>query len=164
MQNDKVQYVKKHPLLKFERHGDLYDLQYLGLDKVFKCTWTNEKGNSCFLDEDSLLMYDKGDIFRVKLGFSMKLPEGKKAQVFMRSGTRKNFNVRLTNHTGQIDNNYNGTDDEWLAEFEAIDFGYMELGDRILQFEIVDAQPKWMFEEVKKLEDTNRGGYSSTGV
>lgn len=160
---NKVNYVKKHPLLKFERHGDLIDLQYLGLDKVFKATYRDSSGLSCKLDEDGAIMYEAGDIFRVKLGFSMKLPQGKKAQVFMRSGTRKNFNVRLTNHTGQIDNNYGGTNDEWLAEFEALDNGFMELGDRILQFEIVDAQPEWDFVEVEELENVDRGGFSSTG-
>jgi len=158
-----IQYVQKHPLLKFEQHGDLIDLQFLGLDRIFKCTWTYSFGNSVEL-EDDILSYKKGDIFRVKLGFSMLLPEGKMAKTYMRSGTRKNFNVRLTNHVGCIDNNYNGTDDEWMAEFEAVDEGFMQIGDRILQFEIIDVQPKWDFTKVEKLEDVNRGGFGSSGV
>lgn len=162
-ESNNIKYVQKHQLLKFEQHGDLIDLQFLGFDKIFKCTWTNAYGNSVEFSND-ILYYKKGDIFRVKLGFSMQLPEGKMAKTYMRSGTRKNFNVRLTNHVGCIDNNYNGTDDEWMAEFEAIDDGSMEIGDRILQFEIVDVQPKWNFVEVEKLEDDSRGGYGSSGV
>jgi len=158
-----IQYVQKHPMLRFEQHGDLIDLQFLGLDKVFKCTWRSTSGNSVQF-EDDILSYEKGDIFRVKLGFSMQLPEGKMAKTYMRSSTRKSFNVRLTNHVGSIDNSYRGTDDEWLAEFEALDEGSMEIGDRILQFEIVDVQPKWNFVEVEKLEDDARGGFGSSGV
>ena len=160
--SDEVYFVQKHPLLKFEQHGDLIDLQFLGLDKMMRYTSTSTFGSSIEFG-DGILYYKKGDIFRVKLGFSMKLPEGKMAKTYMRSGTRKNFNVRLTNAVGCIDNNYNGTNDEWLAEFEAIDDGQMEIGDRILQFEIVDVQPKWKFIEVEKLEDVDRGGYGSSG-
>lgn len=161
---NEVNFVKKHQLLKFEQYGDLIDLQYLGLDKRLRCNWDSQRGMSTRLDDEGTLYFEKGDIFRVKLGFSMKLPQGKMAKVYMRSGSRKNFNVRLTNHVGNIDNNYNGTNDEWLAEFEALDSDCMFLGDRILQFEIVDTQPKWEFKEVDKLEDVDRGGYSSTGV
>lgn len=157
-----VKFVKRHPLLKFEQHGDLIDLQFLGLDMIFKCTWIGGYGDTVKFEED-VLTYKKGDIFRVKLGFSMQLPEGKMAKTYMRSGTRKNFNVRLTNHVGNIDNSYNGTNDEWMAEFEAIGDGSMKLGDRILQFEIVDVQPKWNFVEVEELGKTDRGGYGSTG-
>jgi dUTP pyrophosphatase len=161
--SDEVYFVQKHPLLKFEQYGDLIDLQFLGLDRVFECSYGVAYTPSIYVDDD-ILYYGKGDIFRVKLGFSMRLPKGKTAKVYMRSGTRKNFNVRLTNHVGCIDNNYNGTNDEWLAEFEAIDDGQMKLGDRILQFEIIDAQPKWKFTKVDKLEDENRGGFGNSGV
>ena len=157
-----VKFIQKHPQLKFQQHGDLIDLQFLGLDKVFKCTWTEQDGMSVEF-EDDVLYYKKGDIFRVKLGFAMQLPEGKTAKTYMRSGTRKNCDVRLTNHVGCIDNSYSGTNDEWMAEFEAIDDGSMEIGERILQFEIVDAQPKWNFIKVEDLSKVDRGGYSSTG-
>ena len=161
---NKINYVKKHPLQEFQRRGDLIDLQYCGLDKLFRCTWDSERGYSTRLDDNGTLYYEKGDIFRVKLGFSMQLPKGKTAKVYMRSGTRKNFNVRLTNSVGCIDNNFAGTNDEWLAEFETIDSDCMFLGDRILQFEIVDVQPEWVFNQVDKLEDVDRGGYGSSGV
>ena len=75
----------------------------------------------------------------------MEMPEGKRANVYQRSGTRKNFGVLLTNHVGIIDNAYNGTQDQWMAGFYAIEDGQMKLGDRILQFEIVDVMPKVEF-------------------
>ena len=138
-----------------ERHGDLIDLNFCGLERIFRGEVVNT--------DNGTIVYNKGDIFRVYLGVAMKLPWGRKAQVFARSGTRKNFNIMLTNAVGQIDNNYNGTNDQWLAEFVALDDGAMELGDRILQFEIVRSMPEVEFTFVDKLEDVNRGGFSSTG-
>ena len=51
---NEIQFVQKHPLLKFEKHGDLIDLQFLGLNKVFKCTWTEEYGKSIEMEDDML--------------------------------------------------------------------------------------------------------------
>ena len=155
-------FVKKHSDLKFERHGDLYDLQFFGVDKVFVSS--NDSVFDYNESTDHTIYYKKGDIFRVKLGFSMLLLYGKKALVYSRSGTRKNFKVILTNAVGNIDNNYNGTDDEWMAEFYAIGDGVMKIGQRILQFEIVDAQPFWNFKETDRLEDDSRGGYGQSGI
>ncbi len=157
-QNDFIEVdIKLHsPHVTMERNGDLIDLNYCGLDKV-------SVGN-ILRGENDEVYYSEGDIFRVKLGFSMKMPEGKMAKVYMRSGTRKNFNVRLTNHVGCIDNQFQGDNDQWLAEFEAISDGMMELGDRILQFEIVDIQPQIIFNTVEKLDSEDRGGFSSTGI
>lgn len=37
-------------------------------------------------------------------------------------------------------------------------------GDRICQFRIVKKQPDISFEEVERLNNTNRGGFGSTGT
>ena len=153
--NNRIKFVKHSPYVAFEQKGDLVDLNCCGLERIFK-------GN--VKEKDGIIRYKKGDIFRVSLGFAMELPQNKKANVYPRSGTRKNFNVILTNSVGQIDNSYKGTDDIWLAEFYAIDDGEMELGNRILQFEIVDRMPKYKFEETKTLSEKNRSGFGSTGV
>jgi dUTP pyrophosphatase len=147
-------YLKKETAL--EKHGDLIDLRYCGVNKVF--------GGSVNYDfKTKKLKYKKGAIFRVNLGIAMNLPQGTKANVPPRSGTRKNFGVLLTNSVGQIDNNYNGTNDEWMAEFYAIQDGEMNLGDRVVQFEIIDAMRDYRFKQVDKLENINRGGYGSSG-
>lgn len=93
------------------------------------------------------------------------MPKGFKANVYPRSGTFKNYGLLLTNSVGQIDNSYQGNEDEWCAMFYATRTGVMDYNDRILQFEVV---PQTMnsvtFNFVEELGEVNRGGYSSTGV
>ena len=107
----------------------------------------------------------------ISLGVSMKLPEGYEAHVVPRSSTFKNWGIIQTNSMGVIDNSYCGTNDVW--KFPAFclrtkDYGMrgttIKKGDRICQFRIVRNQPEIEFEEVEVLEDTNRGGFGSTGV
>lgn len=134
----KTKVVLHSPYVTMERNGDCIDLNFCGLDRVFR----EGEGMCCnhgFKVEcdmkDDVLRYTKGSIFRVKLGFSMEMPKGKRANVYQRSGTRKNFGVLLTNH------NFNEYNSEYCAEFYAIEDGEMKLGDVILQFEIVDVMP-----------------------
>lgn len=152
----KVDIELHSPHVTMKRKGDLIDLNYCGLNKVFN--------GEVIQDDYGTIKYKKGSIFRVSLGFAMRMPEGKKAEVYQRSGTRENFGVLLTNHVGQIDNAYNGSGDTWIAEFCAIQDGKMDLGDRVLQFEIVDVMPKVEINVVEKLGSTDRGGFGSTGV
>lgn len=109
--------------------------------------------------------YKFGDTLFFKLGFAMKMPKGKKANVYPRSGMFKNYGFLLTNSVGQIDNAYCGSDDQWCAMVWCTRDGVVNYNDRILQFEVVDAvMDNVKFVEVEELEDKNRGGYSSTGV
>lgn len=148
-----VRYIDKN-ITRMEKieGGDLVDLRASrifinGEEKSFPCK------------------YKFRDVVFVKLGFAMKMPPEKKANVYPRSGTFKNYGLLLTNSVGQIDNKYQGNDDEWCAMFWATREGEMNYNDRILQFEVVDrAMEKVVFEEVNELSKENRGGYSSTGV
>lgn len=149
-----VRYIDKN-LTKMEKleHGDLIDLRASsinvnGENKIFPCE------------------YKAGDVVFVKLGFAMKLPEGYKANVYPRSSTFKNYGLILTNSVGQIDNFYNGNEDQWCAMFACLKDGKMEYDDRILQFEVVQATMNGVeIEFVEDLGNTkNRGGYGSTGV
>ena len=109
--------------------------------------------------------YKFGDTLFFKLGFAMKMPKGKKANVYPRSGMFKNYGFLLTNSVGQIDNAYCGSEDELCAMVWCTRDGVINYNDRILQFEVVDAvMDNVKFVEVEELEDKNRGGYSSTGV
>lgn len=113
----------------------------------------------------------------IGLGVAIELPKGFEAVVLPRSGTFNNFGVTLANSEGVIDGSYCGDNDEW--KFKAIAFRNTTIneGDRICQFRIQPSQKatfwqklKWFFSsgikivEVKHLNKSNRGGFSSTGV
>lgn len=151
--NLQIRYIDKK-LTKMSKKvgGDLVDLR---VSRIF--VNDVEKSFPC--------QYFCGDTVFVKLGFAMKMPPNKKANVYPRSGTFKNFGIILTNSVGQIDNKFQGNEDEWCGMFWAAKAGVMNYDDRILQFEVVDrAMEGVTFEEVEELSNENRGGYSSTGV
>lgn len=119
--------------------------------------------------EDVLI--HEGQFALISLGVSMKLPEGYEAQVAPRSSTFKNYGIIMTNSIGIIDNSYSGTNDIWrfpaycLQGKEKGWFGSLiRKNDRICQFRIVKKQPEVEFEEVDVLDETDRGGFGSTGV
>jgi dUTP pyrophosphatase len=148
-----VRYIDK-ALTKMQKinGGDLVDLrasriEVNGEQRTFPCE------------------YKFGDTVFVKLGFAMKMPIEKKANVYPRSGTFKNYGLLLTNSVGQIDNKYQGNNDEWCGMFWATRDGIMNYDDRILQFEVVDRVMESVeFELTEELGEINRGGYSSTGI
>lgn len=119
-----------------------------------------------------------GEMKAISLGVSMKLPEGYEAHVAPRSSTFKNFGVILTNSMGIIDNSYSGTNDIWLFPAYClrddsvrrdisgkVEYGtWIRKNDRIAQFRIVKSQPPIEFVEVDELDETDRGGYGSTGI
>ena len=105
-----------------------------------------------------------GEFKLINLGISMKLPEGYEAHVVPRSSTFKNWGVLQTNSMGIIDNSYSGTNDIWRFPAYAIRDTEIKVNDRLCQFRIVKKQPKVEFIEVDKLDDTDRGGFGSTGV
>lgn len=107
----------------------------------------------------------------ISLGVSMKLPKGYEAHIVPRSSTFKNWGIIQTNSMGVIDNSYSGTNDVW--KFPAFclqsklcwrDGTQIKFGDRICQFRIMPIQPTIEFEEVELLDETDRGGFGSTGV
>lgn len=107
----------------------------------------------------------------ISLGISMKLPEGYEAHIAPRSSTFSKWGIIQTNSIGIIDNSYSGTNDIW--KFPAFcllptqtnypEGSMIHKGDRICQFRIVKKQPDIEFEEVEFLDETDRGGFGSTG-
>lgn len=106
----------------------------------------------------------EGEFKLINLGISMKLPEGYEAHVVPRSSTFKTWGVIQTNSMGIIDNSYSGTNDIWRFPAYAIRDTEIKVNDRLCQFRIVKKQPKVEFIEVDKLDDTDRGGFGSTGT
>lgn len=120
--------------------------------------------------EDVFIPYNTYKL--VSLGVSMKLPEGYEAHVVPRSSTFKNFGIIQTNHIGIIDNSYSGTNDIWRFPAYCIEpkntvngrqGTLLHKNDRICQFRIMKQQDPVVFEEVDVLDETDRGGFGSTG-
>ena len=105
-----------------------------------------------------------GEFKLISLGVSMKLPEGYEAHIVPRSSTFKNFGVIQTNHCGIIDNSYSGTNDIWRFPVYALRDATIRENDRICQFRIIEKMPEVILEESDTLDETNRGGFGSTGI
>lgn len=104
-----------------------------------------------------------GEFALIPLGVGMKLPKGYEAHVVPRSSSFKNFGIIQTNSMGVIDESYCGDEDEWKFPAYAVRDTNIKVNDRICQFRIMEHQPNFIFVESEKLEDTNRGGFGSTG-
>lgn len=104
-----------------------------------------------------------GEFALIPLGVGMKLPNGYEAHVVPRSSSFKNFGIIQTNSMGVIDESYCGDEDEWKFPAYAVRDTNIKVNDRICQFRIMEHQPNFTFVESEKLEDTNRGGFGSTG-
>lgn len=106
----------------------------------------------------------KGDLYPIRLGVGMILPEEYEAHLLPRSSTAIKFGILCGNSMGIIDNSYSGDDDEWKFLAYAIRNTVIKKGDRICQFRIMKKQPEIEFEVVEHLNDISRGGFGSTGV
>lgn len=105
-----------------------------------------------------------GEFAIVPLGVSMKLPDGYEAHLAPRSSTFKRWGILQTNSVGVIDNSYCGDNDVWGMPVYATRSTAINPGDRICQFRIVKKMDPVEFVEVEHLEDSDRGGFGSTGV
>ncbi len=126
-----------------------------------------------FVSADSIVP----DTKLIPLGISMELPKYFEANILPRSGSFKNFGFILLNSMGIIDHPYKGNKDEWMANLEFLKNAQINKGDRILQFRIRPTQfapwwvhLKWIFKKkiefvyVDDLENSNRGGFGSSGT
>lgn len=145
------------------------------LKKIDKGDWID-----MYAAEDVIIF--EGDWKLISLGVSIKLPEGYEAHVVPRSSTFKTWGILQTNSMGIIDEAYCGENDIWKLpvyclkgksvytekENNVLTIGerYTEIkkGDKICQFRIMKKQPKIEFEEVEVMEDSDRGGFGSTGT
>ena len=104
-----------------------------------------------------------GDFTLISLGVSMKLPDGYEAHIVPRSSTFKNWGIIQGNHMGVIDNSYSGNNDIWKFPAIALRDTKICKNDRICQFRIEKKQPKFNRMVVDYLDDTDRGGFGSSG-
>ena len=127
---------------------------------------TNIEGKSDWYDlrAAETITLKAGDFALIPLGVGMILPEGYEANIVPRSSTFKNYGIIQTNHYGVIDNSYSGDNDQWRFPAYATRDITINKNDRICQFRINKKQPTFDFEEVEHLNDTDRGGFGSTGT
>lgn len=99
----------------------------------------------------------------INLGVAMQLPDGYEAHIVPRSSTFKNFGLIQANSMGIVDESYCGPNDWFYFPAIALRDTVIEPNDRICQFRIEKHQPTVVFNEVKFLENEDRGGIGSTG-
>jgi len=143
----------------------------------------NEKGNWIDLKSAEGIVAKSGDTKKLKLGISMKLPEGYEAILAPRSSSFDKFGFFQTNSIGVIDNSYSGTNDEWKLSAHFVNGSIIHRGDRIAQFRIqptmgnilseheviekfiLNNNPnEFYFIEMESLDENDRGGFGSTGT
>lgn len=107
--------------------------------------------------------FKKGDFALIDLGVSMRLPEGYEAHIAPRSSTFKHWGIFQTNSVGVIDNSFSGTNDVWKMPCFFTRDTVIEPNDRICQFRIIKKMEPVSFTEVTELNNTNRGGFGSSG-
>ena len=104
-----------------------------------------------------------GELRLISLGVSMKLPDGYEAHIAPRSSSFSKWGFLQVNSVGVIDNSYSGTKDIWKLPFYATRDDVIEVNDRNCQFRIIERMPQITFREVNALDETDRGGFGSTG-
>ena len=80
-----------------------------------------------------------------------------------RSSTFKTWGILQTNSMGVIDNSYSGTNDIWKMPVLATRDTEIHVNDRICQFRIMPRMQDVTFIETESLDETDRGGFGSTG-
>ena len=123
-----------------------------------------EKGDWIDLRAAETVTLEAGDFKIISLGVSMKLPDGYEAYVVPRSSTYKKWGIIQANSMGIIDNSYSGDNDIWGMPVVALQDTTINEGDRICQFRIMKKMNEVEFEEVEKLDGSDRGGFGSTGT
>ena len=107
--------------------------------------------------------FKKGDFALIDLGVSMRLPEGYEAHIAPRSSTFKYWGIIQCNSVGVVDNSFSGTNDVWKMPCFFTRDTVIEPNDRICQFRIVKKMEPVSFTKVTDLDNTDRGGFGSSG-
>lgn len=132
-------------------------------DKIQKLEYIEGKSDWIDLRAAEDVSFKQGEFKLIPLGIAIRLPEGYEAHVVPRSSTYKNYGLIQTNHMGVIDCSYCGDNDQWFVPMYAMRDTEVHFGDRICQFRIMENQPQLIFKEVEHLDETDRGGFGSTG-
>ena len=104
----------------------------------------------------------------IPLGFALELPKGWEGHLAPRSSTFKTWGIIQTNSVGVVDDTYIGDNDQWHMPVYCLDSKneggtWIKKGDKIGQFRIMEVMPEIEFEEVEVFNNSDRGGFGSTG-
>lgn len=104
----------------------------------------------------------------IPLGFALELPKGWEGHLAPRSSTFKTWGIIQTNSVGVVDDTYIGDNDQWHIPVYCLDSKneggtWIKKGDKIGQFRIMEVMPEIEFEEVEVFNNSDRGGFGSTG-
>lgn len=130
------------------------------IDKLTKIT----QGDWIDLRSAETITLKAGDFKLIPLGVAMQLPAGYEAHIAPRSSSFKKWGILQTNSIGIIDNSYRGDNDQWLMSVYATRDTIINQNDRICQFRIVKNQEPVEFITVEHLDNSDRGGFGSTGI
>lgn len=122
-----------------------------------------EKGDWIDLRAAEDVELKAGEFKLISLGVSMELPKGFEAHIVPRSSTFKHWGIIQTNGMGIVDNSYCGDNDIWMFPALATRDVKIEKNDRICQFKVVKKMGEVSFNIVDHLNETNRGGFGSSG-
>lgn len=147
--------------------GDKIVVKYKKFDNSVEAFHNDGKGNAGFdlFSRDEVTL-QPGEAKKIRLNVATHYSEINVAGfIFQRSSTYKKWGVRLTNNVGLVDFSYNGSDDEWLAEFknETNEPKTIKVGDKICQAVFLRV-PEVMMVQVDDLDNENRGGFGTSGV
>ena len=104
------------------------------------------------------------ETIKVDTGLSVAIPEGYFGAIYARSGLATKQGLRPANCVGVVDSDYRGPVIVALHNDSNIR-QIVPAGSRIAQL-IISPTPKFEFQEVEELDDTERGegGFGSTGT
>ncbi|VYU43042.1 deoxyuridine 5'-triphosphate nucleotidohydrolase [Clostridium tertium] len=135
------------------------------LSKISKGDWIDVYANKdMFIKE--------GERAMIPLGFALELPNGWEGHLAPRSSTFKTWGIIQTNSIGVVDSSYIGDNDQWHMpvfciqgknEQDGVKGTFIERGDKVAQFRIMEVMPSIEFEEVDTFGNKDRGGFGSTG-
>lgn len=134
-------------------HSDYPPLRFVG---GHKSDWVD-----LYTSEEVKLI--KGQYQLINLGVSMELPEGYEAYILPRSSTYKNFGLIQSNSQAVIDESYKGDNDVWKYPVISSRDIVVPKHTRLCQFRIQKKMPRIEFIKVESLENSDRGGFGSTG-
>ena len=131
------------------------------LKRISKGNWSDVYAN-----KDMFIALN--DRAMIPLGFAVELPQGWEGHLAPRSSTFKTWGIIQTNSVGVVDDTYIGDNDQWHMPvycLQAKDENgtWIRKGDKIGQFRIMEVMPEIEFEEVEFFNNTDRGGFGSTG-
>lgn len=141
---------------------EVIKIQYLN-DEIKRLEYIDGKSDWIDLRAAERVELKAGEFKLINLGVAMELPKGYEAHIVPRSSTFKNFGVIQANSMGIVDESYCGPNDWFYFPAIALRDTIIEANDRICQFRIERHQPTVVFQEIDRLDNTDRGGIGSTG-